>query len=384
MKLLIITMNKFPDGDAGAIRQMAEAKILQKYYDDIFVIGYGDCTNFQKVNFSEGKYISLRENGVSMYLKIRGRLFFNRRARQEMNVFKPDTILVIDIPTKLLRYIKKYASERNIQLIHDSVEWYSPEQFKLGIFSPTYIKKDLLNKKKIDNQFSVIAISTYLEKHFKLKKCNVIKLPVIMDIEKISYEKNINYSKLTLIYAGSPGKKDYLDLIIEALTFLEEKERDKIELRIIGISEKFLKKCGITEKNIHIVKNSIKCLGKISRDEVLEQYKEADFSVLLRSETLRYAKAGFPTKVVESLACGTPIICNLSSDLSEYLVDMKNSILVENCTSKSFAKSLHKAILLNEYDRKNLSIEARKTAENNFDYRLFNEKVKRWLSYSTE
>lgn len=82
--------------------------------------------------------------------------------------------------------------------------------------------------------------------------------------------------------------------------------------------------------------------GRISRTEVLEDIKCLTFSILLREENLRYAKAGFPTKVVESLFCKTPVICNISSDLAKYLNDGENSMIVETCSSEGLAQVLRK------------------------------------------
>ena len=39
--------------------------------------------------------------------------------------------------------------------------------------------------------------------------------------------------------------------------------------------------------------------------------------------------AGFPTKFVESISCGVPVIMNDTSDIRQYLSDGKNGILIE-------------------------------------------------------
>ena len=81
---------------------------------------------------------------------------------------------------------------------------------------------------------------------------------------------------------------------------------------------------GISRDKLEINQNMIRCMGRVPRPVVLQTLQETDFTVLIRDASLRYAKAGFPTKVVESLMSGTPVICNLSSDLDEYLVDGEN------------------------------------------------------------
>jgi hypothetical protein len=70
-------------------------------------------------------------------------------------------------------------------------------------------------------------------------------------------------------------------------------------------------------------------MGRIPRPQVLEELSKADFTVLMRSEEQRYAKAGFPTKFVESLATATPVIANSTSDLGMYLKDGENGYVVK-------------------------------------------------------
>ena len=113
--------------------------------------------------------------------------------------------------------------------------------------------------------------------------------------------------------------------------------------------------------------------GKVSRNIVLDFMMHTNFTVLLRSPTLRYAKAGFPSKVIESMATGTPVICNITSDLSDFLCDGDNSIIVKGCTASDFKDAISRALQLSYEDLNRLSYNARMTIESRFDYRLFVE-----------
>ena len=96
--------------------------------------------------------------------------------------------------------------------------------------------------------------------------------------------------------------------------------------------------------------------------------EEADFALLIRDASLRYAKAGFPSKVVEALANATPMLCNLSSDLDEYLVDGYNAILAKDHTPEELAVALRRALLLSPQEKNQMSVQALKTAKDRFDY----------------
>ena len=102
-------------------------------------------------------------------------------------------------------------------------------------------------------------------------------------------------------------------------------------------------------------------------------YDICDFSVLLRTENSRLAKAGFPTKISESLVHGVPVICNLSSDLNKYLVDGVNSIIVKGENPEDFTSSLLVASQKTREDLNQMRKKSRKSFEDNLDSSLFKE-----------
>jgi glycosyltransferase involved in cell wall biosynthesis len=89
--------------------------------------------------------------------------------------------------------------------------------------------------------------------------------------------------------------------------------------------ESLLRKAGLAD-------NQPSCrvisLGRVPFDRVRSLYAESHFSVLLR-EGRRYARAGFPTKAVESWSMGCPVIANAVGDFGSMISHMENSILVD-------------------------------------------------------
>lgn len=183
-----------------------------------------------------------------------------------------------------------------------------------------------------------------------------------------------------MLYAGSPGKKDYLKEIVEAMAGLERDKLVNIKLVLLGINKtQLITMCEVSENAINKCGHSLKIMGRVEKSEVLHYLQRTDFSVLLRSESQRYAKAGFPTKVVESLATGTPVLCNLTSDLGMYLKDGENSIIVKDCTATKFKDALRRVLDLTYEDRLKLYDNARQTAQKEFDYRCFTEEFNSFL-----
>ena len=96
---------------------------------------------------------------------------------------------------------------------------------------------------------------------------------------------------------------------------------------------------------------------------------------MLRPENARYARAGFPTKVTESLASATPVICNITSDLGMYIEDMNNGIIVKECSAGAVKEAVERALDLDLADRERMCRNARDTAEEFFDYNEYASKL---------
>lgn len=376
-KILIISYYRYPNGDAGAVRQHAFAKLYKELGYDVTVVGMGAGTNFS-IKENEGiSYISLRYNKNGIIAKLRNYLCFKLNLKHFLKLYgECQYIQIVDLPVNALFFLKRYAQKHNIRLLYDSVEWYSPEEFKNGKFSVSYILKEKYNTKWIDKQFSVLAISSFLENHFKSRGINTVRIPVIMNISEIPCEKRTTEGKMVFLYAGSPCKKDYVAEIVSSFCLLPKEILGKCELRLAGIDEsQLVSLCGVNENTIDALGDVLVCLGRVKREEVLNQLSQASFTVLLRSETQRYAKAGFPTKVVESLSTATPVITNLTSDLGFYLKDSYNALIVQKCTSDSFSDTVKRAINLSDDEKQAMFENSRKTAEKYFNYSLYGNKL---------
>lgn len=366
MKALICGLLKYPDGDGGAIRQEKLAKMMQKLGYDVLVIGMGKSTD-EKVFYLDGiAFTSFKRANDDKISKVLSHLQYWAKLKNVMEHYQPDVVIMDDLgPIKTLR-LKGYCKRNQIKLIHDSVEWYSPEQFARGKCSAGYIKKDLLNRYLIDKQCSVIAISSYLQKHFSNKGIACVNIPIVVTSNDLCQEKHLHKDVVTFTYAGQPGKKDYLHIILESFAQLDENELYKVRINIVGCDEEQILLNGTAPEILEKVKCHTVYHGRVPHQRVLELLKETDFTVLMRSSYQRYAKAGFPTKMVESLSRSTPMICNLTSDMGQYLVDGYNALLVKDCDSKQLVETIRRALSTCLDQRMEMSNNAWKTAAEYF------------------
>lgn len=371
---LIITYDKYPDGDAGAVRTHSFAKMCEAIGLKPIVIGMGKCTDFKYSTYDGITYCSLRYPKNNYFDRLKGYVFFYSNVLKEIRTFDLDSIcgiLYVSRGNKLLKKLKKISKSQNVPLYHDSVEWYSASEFKNGVRNFAYKSNNHLNEVLIDQSIKVFAISSFLEQYFVSKGISVLRIPVVMDIEKFSYDIGCSEDdKIRIVYAGMPGRKDRLKELIVAIGKLSAEERAKLSVKIIGITrEKYIELYG--DDYLNMIKKTVSFEGRKPREQVVEDVKKADFAFLLRPSEERYAKAGFPTKVVESLAAGTAMLCNLSSDLACYLKEDYNSVIIESCTAEACLKALKKIVSYDSKKIMEIKANARKTAEEHFDYRLY-------------
>ena len=368
MRVLICGLLNTPNGDAGALRQHKLAIMCHALGHEIMVVGLGKSNGMNQMSIDGITYISLREGAGNVRDKVMSHLRYWKRLKIVMSSFLPDVIIMDDLgPSKTIK-LKQYCRARQIRLIHDSVEWYSPEQFKHGKFSLGYIRKDVLNRFLIDKTCGVIAISRYLEDHFKAKGCRCVRIPIVITEADLCKAKDLPEDKVVFTYAGQPGKKDYLHVMLDAFALLPSELLQRVVFNIVGCTKEQMIAAEISSEVLNKLENQLVIHGRVSHDEVLRILMRTHFTLLMRSPEQRYAKAGFPTKVVESLSRSTPVICNLTSDLGEYLEDGENALLVEGCGAHSLQQQLCQAIGVSNRQRINMCWKAHDTAGERFIY----------------
>lgn len=376
MTILLVNTGYYPDKDAGSNRVTTFAKMLKEIGHQPFVASYGHFNNYEIENIAGINYISLLP-------KMRN---FKKSIKQLLTnqIVKPDLIWIYWAPLPAFIFLKKYCKKNKIKLVHDSVEWFSAYSFKEKL-SYTYLEKIITNKFIINEQFNVISISSFLQKYYSSKKINTIRIPILMDTSNINSIKNfLNDGKIHLLYAGSPshgkGKssKDDLMTIFNALLKLPINNTNKIRFSILGLNkEQIYDLYGFDIRKCNV---EIEALGRVSRNEVLEKLQDTHYTILIRDAEAIYAKAGFPTKAVESLSTGTPIICNLSSDLEMYLDNYENSIILEKNNAECLVEALNKLVDLNDEKYFELSKNAKNTADEKFNYKIYLKKLEDFLN----
>lgn len=375
MYVLMVVPSDFPDGDAGAVRDDAFAHIYRELGYDVRLVGKSATSRYGQYNGTD--YVSIYKDvpGIRGHFE---RFFFEHKEYE--NIIRawikefgiPSVIHINSIPEKTISFLIHIAKENNIPIVHDSVEWYSACEFPHGKLDKAYILKDRLNRKIIRNPIRVYSISSFLDDHFKARGLKSCRIPVIMDVQNTVIGTADADDRVKLIYAGSPATKDYLKEMVLGVEMLSEVEKSKVLFNIFGATEEQIKSItGLSRLSACIVAH-----GRVPRSIVQEELLKSDFSVLLRPAEERYAKAGFPTKSVEAMSHGVAMLCNISSDLGLYLKDGENAIIVDGNTPEDLNKSIKKILNTSRKQIDEIKRQARLTADNCFDYRLWIRTVK--------
>ena len=159
---------------------------------------------------------------------------------------------------------------------------------------------------------------------------------------------------------------------------MKTNERNRFKLDLYGFEVESLYKYGLDKNIFKKLDGIVVCHGKIPYTLVKDKIAEADYTILVRPQK-RYANAGFPTKVGESLACGTPVITNITSDLDKYLTDMGNCVICKDETIDSCKKALLRAADIGPKKYEQMRQNSIYTANRYFSYQAYSRALYRYI-----
>lgn len=318
-KILYIGGFELPDKNAAAQRVISNGKALRSLGHDVMFVGLTKSApkSFQYQNFECREIVYPK--GKKAWISF---LFSIRKESKFIEEYNPDVLILYNYPAfKFLFLINKY---RKKIIIGDVTEWY--EASGLSLFS-TIKRLDVWLRMRIIHPRinGLIVISDYLEAYYKNKVEKVINIPPLVDVDEEKWQsekKQTSMESYNLVYAGSPGagNKDRLDLLISALEKVRIQTGKDIHIDIIGLTkQQYIINFGKSPTEI-LNAAYIHFHGRVSHSAALKYVQNADYSIFLRNNNLTNT-AGFPTKFVESITAGTPVLTNASSNISNYFVE---------------------------------------------------------------
>ena len=334
-----------PDKNAAAHRVIANAKALRLLGYKVVLIGIND--ELEEKELSEFVHEGFSCYSLSYPRNFSGwikRLFsidsYIDIIKKEENV---KSIILYNFPSIAMKRLLSYSKQHNIKCIGDVTEWYDCKISFRNIVGSLAKKLDNAYRMRFIHKklHALIVISRFLESYYN-GKLTVSCIPPLVDITEKkwnnSQKKETESELLKLVYAGSPGNKDSLEVIIRAIC----KAKRKCKLDIIGIEKKsFLEKNGKYACGADF-ETKVFFHGRLSHEETLKYVKNADYSVFFRSNK-RSNQAGFPTKFSEAVSAGTRIMTNDVSNISEYIADGNNGLILKKISEEEIIKCIEGA-----------------------------------------
>ena len=294
---------------------------------------------------------------------------------------KPDAVILYSGYSAYLSKLYPWCRRERIPLIFDAVEWYEPSSMPGGACGPYRWSFELAMRSYCLKAGRVIAISRWLDEWYSQRGVKTARVPPTHDVLANPWRQGVGEKsgRTVFAYAGSPGKKDLLDPFVEAV-YREGLEKGQVELRLVGPTVKeILALPAFARRGLQELPSWVKATGRLTQPEALDVVRQADFSILLRP-VMRYSTAGFPTKCTESLAVGTPLLANITSDLGDFLNNEVNSCVARGIEVEDVAAALRSVLAQSASERKAMRAAARLAAESLFDYRHYAESLSRLLS----
>ncbi|MFZ1290154.1 MAG: glycosyltransferase [Melioribacteraceae bacterium] len=341
-----------PDKNAAALRVIGIAKLFEKAN---YVVSFLGMQYNSHLNFTEIRKIENTNNSLFWHTgkpKSLIEFFYYSTSIKHIQKFifkdlkeKPKLIILYDYPALATLNLYFFCKKNKIKLISDCSEWYKPHG-KMFFWLFKLFDIQLRMRFLLHRLDGIIVISKYLFNYYQKRIDPIVIIPPVVDCGEMKWRYNNSKTRdyVQLIYAGSPGQgdKDIFNNLILALEIVI-KENRKVKLQIVGITENEFYE---TKNSITIpetIKGNIEFLGRVSHLKSLNLISESDFSIFVRKNNV-VTKAGFPTKFVESITCGTPLLTNKSSNLDDFLIEGKNGYWLIIDSPNSLAKSLIYAV----------------------------------------
>ncbi len=349
-KIFYIGNFVLPDKDAAAHRVINNAKALRTLGYDVVLIGVSkeENLNVNSQKFYDFTCYSLPyPQGKKQWIK---RLL---NIKPYLEIIEKEgfcnSIILYNMPSMVIHKLLNYAKKQKVKIFSDCTEW-NQNAIRGNIFVSVFKIIDsnlrmLYLNKKFDG---IISISSFLNEYYNQKHKNYsIEVPPLVDVtdEKWIHQTKKIDATLQLVYAGGAFSikdnyvKDRLDLVILAFAKLKEMGYNFI-FKVIGCSKNdFLVFYPQYSNEIKYLDTNVIFLNKICHTDAIEIIKESSYSIFLRDEKI-FTKAGFPTKFVESISAGTPVLTNKNSNVVDYLVENKNGYIVNIENLDSLVNSL--------------------------------------------
>jgi len=396
MKTVIYIGNFFfPLGNAAGKRVYSNGKLLQELgYNVIFIGQDNQLTKSYSLKDTEKTYDGFYHYAYSYprseieWIKYRKAFKLFKNFINECNLIQDlEFVIIYGSPRiSLFNYLLvKFLKKKKIKTISDSVDWLTTKtnNYIFNIVKTLhYNYQNMFINKRVDG---VITISKFLESYYKKAGKKTVLIPPLSPVKLNAFEYN-NDLRCVFVYAGIPFRKgqviydlkilkDRVDITIKLLYDVKEKGADFI-FNIFGFTkDEYLHSVPSQKKYVDGLGDYINFIGLRPNDVVTSEISKADFTILIR-DVNRDTSAGFPTKISESISCGTPVITTKTSDLEDYIIEGENGFFIDIDNYNEAVDKVMNIILQKDYI---INMKKRCIELGTFDYKKYGDRLRCFL-----
>lgn len=224
---------------------------------------------------------------------------------------------------------------------------------------------------------AVLVVSKHLDQrvtHIAKGRFDVIDYPISVNFDNFSFSPQPFHDPVRFFYGGTFADKDGVENLIAAFEDLCGRH-DNVNLVLTGKGSKEDMDAilGIIAASAH--REKILYKGYLSDEDFYRELNASDVLCMTRTASA-FADTGFPFKLGEYLATGRPVIASDVSDVSRYLTDGENALLIEPDSPGAITRAMER-LLADRGKAQEIGIAGRAVAKASFDSKVLGERLRK-------
>lgn len=310
-----------------------------------------------------GEIYGLLRIALNRYFKVNIDLkvmdYFSRKVKKYIIQQKPDAVIIFDgIHAQYLKDIKEQSPDTKIFmdvtiasrpymkfLFEKDMELFGHNKFlteEKRLWDDTLMKNVHEDFKYVDYFLVPSDVVERSMLYCNIESHRIIRVPYGVDLNRFSYKPKVyDGNPLELLFVGNLSYRKGVHHLLNVVG--SEEFKGKVKLKLAGGYDKegdFYKE--------YANNPNIEFLGFVTGDKIVETFQKTDFFILPS------LAEGMALVILESLACGTPVIVSSNTGGNDALEDGKGGYVIPPSDREAIRRVLLK-ILNNRNEISNLS-----------------------------